>query len=79
MARSPGPCPACRYPRVHSGESRHGRGAPLPRCLNPVCPKRPECPRCGSTQAHTILNGGRMLCEGRCKTNFDPRAGVTIP
>ena len=81
MALSPGPfCPACRYPRVQGGESHSGRVAPLPRCLNPLCPKRPECPKCGSTQAHKILNGGYMLCERPgCKTNFDPRTGVIIP
>ena len=79
MALSPGPfCPACRYPRVHSGVSHSGRRAPLPRCLNPLCPKRPECPKCGSTQAHKLLSGGHMRCEGRCKSEFDPRTGVII-
>ena len=80
MAQSPGRCPACRYPRVQSREFRPGGRVPLPRCPNPFCPKRPECPKCGSAQAHTILNEGHMLCEGTpvCKTKFDPRTGVII-
>ena len=41
MARSPSPCPVCRYPRAQSLECHPGRTARLPQCLNSLCPKRP--------------------------------------
>ena len=73
MTRRPRPCRSCGYPRVQSREVQHDLMAPPPRCLNPMHPKRPLCPSCGSTRIHRLLGRSQMQCEENgCMTNFDP-------
>ena len=66
-------CPACGYKLIRSRKST-GDG---PRCVNPVHPRRPSCPRCGSERNHQVLGGRvRLKCaDATCGHVFDPRAG----
>ena len=71
-------CAACGYKLMRSRKrTGDGRVVWKPRCVNPVHPQRPSCPRCGSERNHQVLSGGaHLLCaDETCGYVFDPRAG----
>ncbi len=69
-------CAACGYKLIRSRETTGDRQViRMPRCVNPVHPRRPACPRCGSQLIHQILSGGHMKCsDNDCRYVFDPKA-----
>lgn len=69
--RHPGPCPLCRYPQVQSGEIVPSGLTPMPRCLNHVCPTRPQCTNCGSEATHKTMMSKSFLCQ-QCSQVFQP-------
>ena len=70
MARPSTICGDCRYPLILSREATPY--PPPPKCRNPLCPRRPACPECGSDGTHKGFIGGHMVCG--CGASFDAKA-----
>ena len=72
-------CVACGYKLIRSRKSTgDGHVIWMPRCVNPVHPRRPQCPRCGSERNHQVLSGGVHLkcADATCGHVFDPKVGA---
>ncbi len=72
-------CAACGYKLIRSRKSIDGQVVSTPRCVNPVHPRRPVCPRCGSERNHQVLSGRVHLqcADATCGHVFDPQAKAT--